>query len=342
MSVDKVHVRHCILYEFEQGRNAVQAYQNLLKVFGDDAVSERTCRNRFQKFKAGDRSLEDRPRSGRPSAIDDDILLNILKENPFLTSSEIAEKLNVAQQTVSDHIQRLGLVYKYSQWVPKELTISNLSTRVTICSSLLCRNKREPFLHHLVTGDEKWISFDNVVRKKGYCQPGQSLPTTSKVSLHVRKRMLCIWWDIRGPIYYELLKPNETINSDKYCQMLEKLEVELKKKRPALVNRNHVILQHDNARPHVSVATQKKIAELGWEVLSHPPYSPDIAPSDYHLFLSIQNFLNGKKFEMDDDVKMELEKFFESKDELFYQNGILKLPSRWEQIVNNNGNYFMK
>ncbi|EFN78228.1 Histone-lysine N-methyltransferase SETMAR, partial [Harpegnathos saltator] len=48
----------------------------------------------------------------------------------------------------------------------------------------------------------------------------------------------------------------------------------------------------DNARPHTSIVTRQKFRELGWEVLMHPPYSPDLAPSDYHLFLSLQNFLS--------------------------------------------------
>nr|XP_032523663.1 uncharacterized protein LOC116774984 [Danaus plexippus plexippus] len=52
----------------------------------------------------------------------------------------------------------------------------------------------------------------------------------------------------------------------------------------------------DNARQHTSLMTRQKLQELGWEVLSHPPYySPDIAPSDYQLFLSMANALDGVK-----------------------------------------------
>ena len=58
------------------------------------------------------------------------------------------------------------------------------------------------------------------------------------------------------------------------------------KKRPAMFNRKHIILHHNNAKPHTALGTRQKIAELGCEILSHPPYSPDLAPSDYHLFLS--------------------------------------------------------
>ena len=135
--------------------------------------------------------------------------------------------------------------------------------------------------------------------------------------------MLCIWWDIRGPIHYELLKPSEKLNSKKYCQQLDDLKTAVHEKRLEMFNRKDIILHHDNARTHAALRSCQKIAELGWEILSHPPYSPDLAPSDYYLFLSLQNFLRGKKFKNEKGIK----NFFTLKDETFFKNGIYKLPA---------------
>ena len=104
-----------------------------------------------------------------------------------------------------------------------------------------------------------------------------------------------------------------------------KLDKEIKEKLPELKTRKGVIFYQDNARPHTSLVTRKKLLELGWEVMPNPPYSPDLVPSDYHWFRSLQNHLNGKKFDSNEPVKNELIQFFASKNQTFYQSEIIKL-----------------
>jgi histone-lysine N-methyltransferase SETMAR len=116
-----------------------------------------------------------------------------------------------------------------------------------------------------------------------------------------------------GRDYYELLGPNKTINSEVYCQQFDRVNECLKEKRPHLVNRKGVVFHRDNVCPHVSEMTQQKIKELNWEIVDHPPYSPDLAPSDYHLFRSLQNHVNNKKFERFEEVNDAILAYFESK-----------------------------
>ena len=88
-------------------------------------------------------------------------------------------------------------------------------------------------------------------------------------------------------VYYELLQPNETITAERYQQKLMQLSRALQFKRPQYAKRHDkVIFQHDNAWPHVAKVVKETLKALNWNILSHPPYSPDIAPSDYHLFWS--------------------------------------------------------
>ena len=78
----------------------------------------------------------------------------------------------------------------------------------------------------------------------------------------------------------------------------------------------------------------------GISVLPHPPYSPDIAPSDYGLFRSMAHFLKGRRFENFDDVKYGCEEFFASKTAKWYQHQIQLLAERWVKVVENDGLYF--
>ena len=87
-------------------------------------------------------------------------------------------------------------------------------------------------------------------------------------------------------------------------------------KRPEL---RKVRLLHDNAKPHTAKITRQKLEEFGWEVLPHPAYSPDLAPSDYHLFRSLQNHLSKKRYSDNDQLNHDLENFFESKSKNFMQ-----------------------
>jgi len=104
-----------------------------------------------------------------------------------------------------------------------------------------------------VTINEKWIYFDNPKWKKSWVDPGQPSASTSKKNINGHKILLCIRWDQEGVLYYELLRPNETVTADRYQQKLCRLSDELMQKRSFVANNRHkVILLHDNARSHVA------------------------------------------------------------------------------------------
>jgi histone-lysine N-methyltransferase SETMAR len=101
-------------------------------------------------------------------------------------------------------------------------------------------------------------------------------------------------------------------------------------------------LQHDNARPHVSEPVTQKIRELGWQVSPHPPYSPDLAPSDYHLFRALTNNLRERSFRDEDELRRCIQEFFYSKPPEFYKRGIYDLPRRWREVVDSHGKYIVE
>jgi histone-lysine N-methyltransferase SETMAR len=111
----------------------------------------------------------------------------------------------------------------------------------------------------------------------------------------------------------------------------------IKKKRCGLLTHS-VVLLHDNAQPHIGTKTQELIKTFGWEQTDNPPYNPDLAPSDFHVFLHLQKFPGGWRFLEDDNVKA-VNTWFSSQAASFYKAGIQKLVPRYDQCLNNCGNY---
>ena len=100
MTCSEHHIRHCMLYEFNSGKDATTATENICAAYGEDALTVRTCRRWFTKFRCGDTSLEDKPRLGQPVEIDDDALLSLVDADPRLTTRG------------SSHLHQLGKVSK--------------------------------------------------------------------------------------------------------------------------------------------------------------------------------------------------------------------------------------
>lgn len=153
--------------------------------------------------------------------------------------------------------------------------------------------------------------------------------------------MLCVWWDQKGIIYYELLKPGESVTTERYKQQLINLNDSINKNRAEYSKRQHkVIFLHDNASPHTAKPVRDTLESLKWEVLPHAAYSPDLAPSDYHLFASMGHALSEQRFRSYEEVRNWLDEWFTAKGEDYYWRGIHNLPKRWEKCISSNGEYF--
>ncbi len=229
---------------------------------------------------------------------------SLLKEDSTQTEKELAKQLNVTQAAISKHLHAMKMIQKEGKWIPHELNQANIESRLLIFNSLLTRQRRWSFLHNIVTGDEKWIYYVNSKRKKSWVHPGEPSTSTAKRNIHGSKVMLCIWWDQKGVLYYELLNSNETVNAERYQQQLMKLNDALKEKRPIPANKQRtVILLHDNARPHVAKQVKNTLEALKWEILPHAAYLPDCAPPDYHLFRSMQSALRDQHFRNQEHIK---------------------------------------
>ena len=106
------------------------------------------------------------------------------------------------------------------------------------------------------------------------------------------------FWDVNGPILVHFHENGQTVTSAQYSDMLlNELKLAIRSKRWGLLSKR-VLLLHDNARPLTAVHTVDTLRSLKFEVLKHPPYSPDLAPSDFHLFGPMKEHLWGRSLQM--------------------------------------------
>jgi len=104
----------------------------------------------------------------------------------------LAEQLSVSQAAISMRLHAMGKVQKIGKWVSHELNDRQMERRQNTCQILLARQKRKSFLHRIVTGDEKWIYFQNPKRKKSWVDPAQPSTSSSRSNHFGRKTMLCV------------------------------------------------------------------------------------------------------------------------------------------------------
>jgi histone-lysine N-methyltransferase SETMAR len=167
-------------------------------------------------------------------------------------------------------------------------------------------------------------------RKKKF----KAIPSANKI-------MATVFWDYEGVILIDVLLRGETINSDVYVEALKKLKKRFWRVRPHK-DVTKVLLHHDKARPCTSLHTQEAITKLQWTVLPHPPYSPDMAPSDYHNFSPLKDAIRGKKFEDDEEVISEVKRWLRQRPAEWYREGIQALTSWWRNAIDSEGDYVEK
>ena len=126
MDATQTHIRHCLLFEFELAIQQPKPNATSAKHLGQDVISCRACEKWFKRFRSGDLSLEDRPRSGRPSQLDSSALRELVEADPRQTTRSMAAALGVSHTTVANQLHALGKVVKLGCWIPHALSRQQL------------------------------------------------------------------------------------------------------------------------------------------------------------------------------------------------------------------------
>jgi histone-lysine N-methyltransferase SETMAR len=194
-----------------------------------------------------------------------------------------------------------------------------------------------------VTGDETWVQFVNAETKEQFKQwmhtHSPNKPKKFKQTLLNRKMMATVFWDRKGIFCSRHQGP--LIMSEVYCETLNKLRRSIQNKRRGMLTKG-VVLLHDNARPHTAARTKALLQQFNWEIFKHPPYSPDLAPSDYHLFTKMKVWLANQRFKTNEELMDGVNNWLGTLVALFCDEGLQKLVWRYDKCLNLGGNYVEK
>jgi hypothetical protein len=150
-----------------------------------------------------------------------------------------------------------------------------------------------------------------------------------KTQASAGKVMLTIFWDDNGPILVQFQEKGQTVTSARHSDVLvNELKPAIRSKSQGLLSKR-VLLLHENAQLHTAAHTVDTLRALKFEVLKHPPYSPDLAPSDFHLFGSLKEHFRGQKFADDNEVLEVVQSWLKATTKSFFSRG---LPQACEQV----------
>ena len=184
-----------------------------------------------------------------------------------------------------------------------------------VCSALLKRfSLKDDFLLRLVTVDETWFHYyelENKAKSRQWVAPGSPRPKKFKTQPSAGKVMATVFWDAKGVIMLDFLPKRSTITGVYYANLLDQLRTAIREKRRGELSKV-VLLQQDNARA---------VERNGYELIQHPAYSPDLAPSDFFLFPNLKNDIRGYHFRSDEDVVTAVEEWVSGMDPDFSDLG---------------------
>jgi len=148
-------------------------------------------------------------------------------------------------------------------------------------------------------------------------------PKNSECKNPLEKFSPRFFWDQDGILLTDYLPKGQIINAEYYPSLLVQLKDILKEKRRGKVTKG--VLFFHNAPAHRALAAQKKLAYLGFQCLDHPPYSPYLAPSDYHLLPGLKKKIIGRHFSSDAEVIAAAETWLDGQHSDFFFEWLAKV-----------------
>ena len=175
----------------------------------------------------------------------------------------------------------------------------------------------------------QWVGLGSPRRKKFKTQPSAG------------KVMATVFWDAKGVIMLDFLPKRSTITGVYYANLLDQLRTAIREKHRGKLSKG-VLLQQDNTRVHTYKVTMDAVERNGYELIPHPAYLSDLAPSDFFLFSNLKKDIHRCHFRFDEEGVTAVEEWVNGKDPDFFSSGLMALEHHCSRCNTLDGNYLEK
>ena len=273
---------------------------------GDGYVSYTTVAEWVHRFKRGRTFLDDDPRIGRPvtEATDQNIevIRTLIDENPHISIRYMVFETGLSYCNINRIIHdELKLKRLCARWIPHQFTKKCKQQRMEICQENLAKLESGQWrLCDIITGDETWICHRSIRSKQNnmaWCSEGASSATVIKRNQSDQKNMFVVIFQTAGSTFIHMIESRNSITGAYYKNNCLKPLFDNIRRQRSKSGLHAIKMHHDNARAHQTKDIQIFLQEQGVMVMAHPPYSPDLAPSDFRLFKkAIRQLFGFEKF----------------------------------------------
>ena len=179
------------------------------------------------------------------------------------------------------------------------------------------------------------------LKSRQWIGPGSPRPKKFKTQPSAGKVMATVFWDAKGVIMLDFLLKRSTITGVYFANLLDQLRTAIREKCQGKLSKG-VLLQQDNSRVHTCKVAMDVVERNRYELIPHPAYSPDLAPSKFFLFPNLKKDICGLHFWSDEEVMMAVEEWVKGKDADFFSSGLMALEHPWSKCITLEGNYIEK
>jgi hypothetical protein len=267
----------------------------------------------------------------------------LIQANCQITVLELSQEVGISVGSVQEILYNKLVVSKVStRWVPRLLTTEHRERCSVAITQLLKQYEREgaEFLDSTAISSDTWVHYftpESKTASKQWKHTESPPPKKSENFFSGDDHCYCVLGFKRCP------SPGlscwlKTINTQYYSALLnEKVKPAIRSKQRK--RQDSVCFLQDKACPHTVALTSATLPRLKWDVLPHPAYSPDLAPSNYYLFGPMKGLLGGKRFQNNGEVIAGVQHWIQAPPKTFSEIGIKKLPESWHKFIAVNRDY---